>query len=1144
MTLPARGSAIEGEVIAPNAVAIIYSSSPFTSPQRLFAPPGSTIADAVDLLQLLPAQSRHLRAFIGEWPVERALWGRVRPKTPLYLRVEPGEPVKSIASAIVAFFKWMAAIPVVGSFLVNAVLTVAAAALYKALVPPPDTKNDWGFDQQPGNPYGQLTGIQNRIALYGPIPRVFGKRRLYPLIAARPYTETQGSRQFLRMLLLVGYGPLRISDLKIGDTPISAFPDSQYEIREGWPDDDPVTLYTKLIDEESLAILLSPSSAQTRSTATETTEISVDITFPNGLFRFRDDGKRENREVVFTVQYRATGSGGGWTNATWIDGKAEHGTATNGLLKAKAADASQVIRSGRFAVASGQWDVRITRTTAAGDAQTIDTAYWTVLRSIKQDAPVNMTGLCLIALRLKATEQLNGAPETINCVAESYLPVWDGETWTDEISRNPAWAYAHVLRKRGQTTLIPDHRIDLDAIRAWAEACDEDAPNAAEPRWQCDLVLEGGAVFTAAKAIAAHGRAQFAVVDGLYSVVRDVEQAVPVQHISPRNSHSYRGSKTFYEIPHALRCSFINPDRGYTQDEVIVYRDGYNADGSGGNLAATKFDSLDFPGCSSATQAWREGRYHLATLLLRPEEHHVSMDIDAIVCNKGDLVRFSYDVIAIGLGYGRVSRVIYADANTIVGVELDTPVAMELDTNYAIRIRLANGETGLYPVRPQVGAVSEVTFDVAIPASGGPAIGDLFQFGELGRESAPMIVKAIQPGEDLTWRVTMVDAQSGVYTADTGEIPAFNSHITVQTPPTQARPDAPSITVRSGDDALLRLVDGTIIERIEVALGNIAASVIPVARWEVEARMSGDGDSDYTQIAVERVATRSIFVSPVLAGDVMDVRARVISIWGVPSDWTVVSSHTVVGKSAAPSPPSGYTVTARTDGVLLSWTLSSSVDVVGYEVRYGGSAWDTGSTIVGVFAGPTAFVPITLSGAVTFRIKALDGSGLYSTEVTQNSPTANIPPPVGGGSGSGGVTSNTETSQSTGGTTHTEINRVALSSVAVGGRYRITPAAIAQLGSTALTSGATWTGQWEIIENATGANASSPVVAGGTLVITDIGGGDFDFDFDIFPLGYVNGDVNTAGARDLTLRVWRTSGSNDCSTFTSILDIEYIPPLA
>ena len=112
------------------------------------------------------------------------------------------------------------------------------------------------------------------------------------------------------------------------------------------------------------------------------------------------------------------------------------------------------------------------------------------LRSIAEDDPVTQAGLALIAMRLKASEQLNGVPDQVNCIAESYLPMWDGAAWAWSRSRNPAWAYCDLLRRRAGDTAIEDSRIDLEALGDWADDCDAPAQDG-NPTWRFDGGIEG-----------------------------------------------------------------------------------------------------------------------------------------------------------------------------------------------------------------------------------------------------------------------------------------------------------------------------------------------------------------------------------------------------------------------------------------------------------------------------------------------------------------------------------------------------------------------------------------------------------------------------------------------------------------------------
>lgn len=1029
---------LEGEVLGPGDGAdLVVSPSAFKKGEArvVHLPPGASLEDAVLASGLGPNLRRHLGVYLNEHRIDRALWPRIRPKpgTVVYIRVElaggdsggknPLRALMMLAVSVIAI--WAGPIiagsniitaSLFGNAVVTAALMTAGQMLVNALIPPPKTKNQWSFDQQPGNPYASLTGIRNVYPTPGtPIPRVIGKRRIYPLLAARPYTESQGKTQYIRMLLLCGYGPLDISELRIGNTPISAFEGSSYEIRQGWTAetgalkaggpvsaDAPITLYTKSIVETPLSTTLIYDTPETQFSEADATELSIDITFPFGLVNIdAKDGRRKTHSCAFTVRWRADGAGS-WNNAAWIDGSSEFGTQTAGQLTATAAKASPEIRSGRFPVSGGTtYEVEIKRTTATStDDHIIDNSVWTVLRSIKPSSPINMPGLTLIALRLKATEQLNGAPDTINCIAHSYLPTTDddGATWEYSLSRSPGFGALDLLRRRGTSAMIADSRIDLASFIEFADACAGDAPNAEEPYWQCDAVLEGGAVVTAAQLIAATGRGQLSLVDGKYAIVRDVAQTTPVQHITPRNSWGYRGAKAFAELPHAFQVSFINPAVGYTQDEIIVYRDGYGEDAGEGVIEATKFEGLQLLTCCSVSQAWREGRYHLKVLEARAEEHSVSLDIEHVRCVKGSLVRFAHDVISVGQSSGRVVFAEVNEADEVVALVLDNKVSMESGGSYGIRIRHCDFSSTVHPVvfnagegLERIALVSPVALDDwPLPSGQSAPGGELFTFGEADEETIACVVKEIKPGPNQSARIVMVDAAPEVHTTDQGELPGWITTISESTPPSQQKPQAPVIDVRSDESVRYRSADGSLIDRMCVTHNPPATGSVEVTRWEVGSRSHGTNEP-WTESQNQPVNT-PIYIEPVVRGETYDVRARFISKDGVPSDWTIETEHVVVGQTTRPTKPTNIVAKATLDGLYIEFDAPpDSPDIAGYEFRMDGSDWDDATflTRAGHIRDDNGkhrvLVTTQLSGGETVRAKTItkvEDAALWSDEET------------------------------------------------------------------------------------------------------------------------------------------------------------------
>src|SRR5690606_8661323 len=110
--------------------------------------------------------------------------------------------------------------------------------------------------------------------------------------------------------------------------------------------------------------------------------------------------------------------------------------------------------------------------------------------------------------------------------------------------------------------------------------------------------------------IASAGAASPAVVDGKRSIVVDRDKPDIVQMITPRNSWGYSGEMQYIELPHAFRVQFRDRERGYEQDESIVYADGYNINN------APLVETLEAQFCDNAAFAWKIGRRFLATAKL------------------------------------------------------------------------------------------------------------------------------------------------------------------------------------------------------------------------------------------------------------------------------------------------------------------------------------------------------------------------------------------------------------------------------------------------------------------------------------------------------------------------------------------------
>lgn len=105
-----------------------------------------------------------------------------------------------------------------------------------------------------------------------------------------------------------------------------------------------------------------------------------------------------------------------------------------------------------------QYDVRIRRVTAdpEEDFKGVMDSFWTALRSVTAEDPINFSGLTATAIRIRATDQLNGVVSRLNGIVSSIIPDWDSgtQTWKTRVTNNPASCFLETLRGRGNARAL------------------------------------------------------------------------------------------------------------------------------------------------------------------------------------------------------------------------------------------------------------------------------------------------------------------------------------------------------------------------------------------------------------------------------------------------------------------------------------------------------------------------------------------------------------------------------------------------------------------------------------------------------------------------------------------------------------------
>lgn len=376
------------------------------------------------------------------------------------------------------------------------------------------------------------------------------------------------------------------------------------------------------------------------------------------------------------------------------------------------------------------------------------------LQSVWNEYPFDLTNqpTALIAIRAR-----NRSLEQVSCLAAGYVEDWDGSDWVaDRVSSNPAAWYREVLKGDLNAEPVADSLIDEAELEDWWQECFDHG-------YEVNAIVQGQPVADVLSLCAQagfarprYGTTHGAVFDGTKS---------PVGLITQRNASGFSFEKPFGRLPHALKVNLSDETNDYEVRELIVYADGYNADGSGGLIEASRFESITYAGITNEAQARAR-----ATRDLRFERHrsrliHFTMDIEHLEHQLGDLVFLETDILGQIGGRGRVAS-IETSGGLITSLTLDEErdftAADAAGATRGVAIRLMDGTVRTEAVTSDDSDLSRVVFATpfAMPISGGDDLiiaGCVVATGTLGSEARKVLLWDFAPGPDLTAQLTALD---------------------------------------------------------------------------------------------------------------------------------------------------------------------------------------------------------------------------------------------------------------------------------------------------------------------------------------------------------------------------------------------------
>ena len=712
-------------------------------------------------------------------------------------------------------------------------------------------------------------------------------------------------------------------------------------------------------------------------------------------------------------------------------------------------------------VAAGRYEVRAVRlsddTAEAGGCHYYHDMYYGLLTGFNDVAPVVLPAgvtLAKTALRIRATNQLNGNVDGITGTVESICRDWIGSaitsisrtanvvtvgttrahglvagervevhdvadsgfcgTWIEVASApsTTSFTYAdagadgassggHVTRKQPSRNPASLFRYILQHPANARALADSKIDLAALADWHefCrtrkftfDTVLTAQrSLYDVLADVAAAGRASPTMVDGKWSVVIDRVRSGYAQFFTPHNSWGFSAVRVYPRMPHAFRVQFANAKRGYQPDERMVYATGYNADGSGGDTVATEFESLSLPGVTDPDIVQRQGRFHLRQIALRPETYTLNTDIEHLICMRGDLVKVTHDVPMWGLGTGRIKT--WTDSTHLV---LDEAVPMAATPQYTIRIRLADGSSVTRTVAAvgTAGEYTSITLTSGVTSTQG-APGNLFMFGALSAESVDCLVLAVEPMDNLCARLTLCDYSPAVYDTESESIPTFNSKITL--PPILLQyvvRDAPALSDLVSDESAMERLSPKVYRYY--IRGKIASPVTlskDVTHVQVQIKRNA-ANAPWRDAMRAPIHEPALSIADVREGVQYALRARYLDAnQGRFGPWSAEVTHTVQGRVNPPTAVTGLAAAVDDHRLKIEWDEAAEPDVEWYEIRKADSNWGVKNADRVYFGIATSclYTPPATAGFMPFYAKKKDSAGHWSTSAATISIEGTVP---------------------------------------------------------------------------------------------------------------------------------------------------------
>ena len=732
--------------------------------------------------------------------------------------------------------------------------------------------------------------------------------------------------------------------------------------RNGTQDQSYIPSASGIEDEKPVGVEVQQATPVVRSiTDPNVNAARVTITAP-ALQEFTDKGdiKGSSFQLRIAVQY----NGGGYT------------TVIDDTVSGRTGDAYQrdylVTINGAFPV-----DIKVTRVTADSKSTKLANSFsWSSYTEITY-AKLRYPNSALVGLRVDA-EQFSSIPSrsylirgikvaipnnaTVDSVTGRliYSGTWSGTFGAAQWCSDPAWILWDLLTstRYGFGDHIKAAQLDRWAFYSASQYASALVPNGfggTEPRFSCNVNIQ-----TAEEA--------YKLINDMCSVFRvmpywntgslTISQDRPVDsaylftlaNVS-EEGFSYQGSsrKTRPNVAVVSYMDLSTRDMAY---EVVEDQDAIARDGA----VSTQISAF---ACTSRGQAHRLGEWLLYSEQYESEVVSFIASIDAgVLVRPGQAIAISDPVRAGTRRGGRIT------AATTTTVTVDDATGLTTGTNRQLSVILPNGTVETRFIASVTGSV--VTVNSAFTTAPNANSIWIYQTDEI---------------QTSQWRVLSVQEQDGAKYAVSAI--AYNSskyNYIEQDRPLQQR-DVTNLNVLPAAPTNL-----VISEALYEYQGQVRAKVL--ASWQAvtgvnQYRVRWRKDSgNWTTTTANGPDYEVLDITPGL----FEFEIYSLSPGLKVSTSKLTGSINALGKTAPPSDVSNFNFTPDPNlGVLLTWDAIPDIDADQYEIRRG-TNWGSATLITQVKA-TTYKLGYLDDGTYTYLVKAIDTSGVYSTNAASRSVT-------------------------------------------------------------------------------------------------------------------------------------------------------------